>query len=102
MGDISTWATGIGLLIAAVFYLRMLRVVYLDGKLDPAAFLVFRSASLRPLFVMVAVLVLCAVAMGVFPFAVPGLLWAMGLAVLAGWIWMAERGIRAVRVSRSA
>ena len=101
MGDISTWAVGFGLLIAAVFFLRMLREIYPNGTLDSSAFLVFRSASLPPLFAMVGVLVLCGIAIGLFPAIVPAWLWVMGAVALGGWIWMAERGIRAVRDARA-
>lgn len=95
-----TWATPLGILLVGVSYYRMLRVVYVDGQLDEQARRIIRSASLIPVFSLVAALLLTLGAMWLFPGAVAALTWVTLVLVVAGGIWSLERGIAAVRVAR--
>lgn len=97
-----SWATALVVLICLIWFMRMLAVLYQNGKLDQAAKLVFRTASLFPLAIMVVSLALAGIGLALSTQTIRFIPWAMLLIVLGGTIWAIERGMRAVRKSRAS
>lgn len=97
---LSTWATVIGIAVVFSCYMRMLRVLYVNGKLDRTAFLTMRSASLLPLGVMLTAMVLAWFVLAWIGAAAPVVPWVIGGLVIVGSVWACERRVRAVRRQR--
>lgn len=100
MDSVITWTTVGGCLILGVCFMRLLGVVYRNGKIDTDALSLVRSASLWPLTCTVAALVLPVAIMALRPDWVSVLTWAMVVLAVGGAAWAIERGIRRVRSSR--
>lgn len=101
MDAVMSWTTGVGIVVFGIFFWRLLRTVYVDGRLDQAAISRVRSASILPAFSTVGLLILCVLSMEWFPSAISALVIAIIVIALGGGIWSMERGIFAVRASRS-
>lgn len=102
MNNPLSWATAIGLSICMICFMRMLAVVYQNGKLDLVAVRVIRKSSLLPLTIMVAALALVCGGLAYSAQTIPFIPWAMLVIVLGGAIWSVGRGINAVRKLRAS
>ena len=78
-------------------YMRMLRVLYINGKLDQTAFLMMRSASLLPLGIMITAMLLAWFALTWIGVAVLIVPWVIGGLAVLGSVWACERGVRVVQ-----
>lgn len=93
---LSTWGTVIGVAVVFYCYMRMLRVLYVGGKLDWTPFLTIRSASLLPLGVMLTAMVLAWLVLTWIGAAAPVVPWVIGVLAVSGSVWACEPGVRAV------
>lgn len=80
--------------------MRMLRVLYINGKLDQTAFLMMRSASLLPLGIMITAMLLAWFALTWIGVAVLIVPWVIGGLAVLGSVWACERGVRVVQRRR--
>lgn len=80
--------------------MRMLRVLYINGKLDQTAFLMMRSASLLPLGIMITAMLLAWFALTWIGVAVLIVPWVIGGLAVLGSVWACERGVRVVQRQR--
>jgi len=94
---LSTWGTLIGIAVVFFCYMRMLRVLYINGKLDQTAFLMMRSASLLPLGIMITAMLLAWFALTWIGVAVLIVPWVIGGLAVLGSVWACERGVRVVQ-----
>lgn len=97
-----SWATALGFLICVIWFIRLLAVVYQNGRLDQAAVRVIRNSSLVPLTIMSASLALAGFGLAFSVQTIRFIPWAMLLIALAGSIWGVERGIKEVRKHRAS
>ena len=100
MGNVLTWTTAIGIVVVGVYFMRLVKELYPDGKMDHAAARVIRSAGLIPALGTAGLLVLCVLGMSLFPAWTEALTWVTAATALAGCVWYIERCVRAVRESR--
>ena len=98
----SSWVVLVSIAVLLFCYMRMLRVLYVNGKLDWPAFSMMRSASLLPLGVMVAAMALAWFVLAWAGSAVVMLPWALGGIAILGSVWACERGLRAVKRHRGS
>lgn len=80
--------------------MRMLRVLYINGKLDQTAFLMMRSASLLPLGIMITAMLLAWFALTWIGVAVLIVPWVIGGLAVLGSVWACEGGVRVVQRQR--
>ena len=102
MNNPLSWATALGILMCLIWFMRLLPVVYQDGKLDQKAVRVMRKSSLLPLAIMVASLALAGFGLANSEQTIRFIPWAMLLITLVGSIWVVERGIREIRKYRAS
>ena len=100
MSNVITWTTVVGIVVVGLFYIRLLKELCPDGKMDPAAAQVIRSAGLIPALGTAGLLVLCVFGMALVPAWTEALAWVAAATALAGCVWNIERCVRAVRKSR--
>ncbi|WP_353111502.1 hypothetical protein [Microbacterium sp.] len=102
MDTLAFWVIPLGVIGVLALFVRLLRTMYRDGRLDPADLQAARSAQLLPLVVLVVVLlgeILLFEGIGLPVAAIP---LVIGVTALLGIAWAVERARRAVRRARFA
>lgn len=100
MSAVTTWTTVIGVLVVGACFMRLLKELYPDGKMDHAAARVIRLTGLIPALGTAGLLVLCVLGMCLIPAWTEALTWVTAATALAGCVWYVEQCVRAVRKSR--
>ncbi|MFT0138827.1 hypothetical protein ACEK07_22050 [Alcanivoracaceae bacterium MT1] len=90
--DINPSATFLGVLVFFVFFMRLLRVVYVRGKPDPDAISTVWSAALVPATLTAAALITEMLLVKVYPVWGRWIVLGQALTALGGAIWAMERG----------
>lgn len=100
--DSSTVATLFGIAVLLLCYLRVLSVMYVDGKFDLSAKQVFVSASLVPLGAMLGGMLLGWLVLSRVGASAGTIPWVVGGIAIVGSACACERGVRAVKAHRAS